>query len=214
MKFNSVISGGILISVLALLSSCVTTTKLMSSWKDDNYAGGHIKSIMIVGVSKDKNNRTHFERAFVEQFKREGVEAVASIDILSKDEEASKDAIKGAAEKLGIETIMVTHLVSVGKDVEVFPASYEYIPVKGSDWLDPYYTRTYTYAREIAPGFSVDITTVQLESNIYETKTEKLIWSAQSRTISEAFEREVKYEIIKDVCWSLVMRLDKDGLLK
>ncbi len=212
MKFNSVIIGGILISVLALLSSCATTTKLISSWKDDNYAGGHIKSIMIVGVSKDKNNRTLFERVFVEQFKRKGVEAVASIDILSKDEEPGKDAIKGAAEKLGIETVMVTHLVSVDKDVEVIPATYEYVPVHRYDQLGAYYTQT--YARQVAPAYAIDITTVQLESNIYETKTEKLIWSAQSRTISEAFEGEAKYEIIKNVTKSLVKRLRKNGLLK
>lgn len=206
MKFNSVINGGVLIGVIALLSSCATTTELISSWKDDNYAGGHIKSIMIVGVSKDKGNRTTFERAFVEQFKGKGVEAVASIDILPKDEEPSKDSIKAAAEKLGIEAVMVTHLVSIDKDSEYIPPSYSYSS------MGPYYGQV--HARQVSPGFNLDLTRVQLESNIYGTKTEKLIWSAQSRTISEEYEVEVKYAIIKDVCKTVVRELRKNGLIK
>ncbi len=207
MKLKTAITFGVLFAFLALLSSCTTTTKLMSSWKDDNYTGGHIKSIMIVGISKNKYNRETFERAFVEQFKRKGVIAVASIDILPGGVEATKESIKYATEKLGIEAVVVTHLVSVDKDREVVPlSSHEYMR------LEPYYA--HTYALQFEPGYLFDKTTVQLESNIYETKTEKLIWSAQSRTISEAWETKVKYEIIKDVCKSLIKDLRKNGLLK
>jgi hypothetical protein len=160
---------------------------------------------MIVGVSKNKYTRADFERAFVEQFKRRGVIAVASIDNLPEGVEATKESIKYAVEKLGIEAVMVTHLVSVDRDREVVPASYEYRR------LEPYYA--HTYALQFEPGYLLDKTTVQLESNIYETKTEKLIWSAQSRTISEALEHEVKYAIIKDVCKSVVEELSKNGLI-
>ena len=55
-----------------ILASCATT-KMTYDWKDDTYAGGHISSVMIVGVSNDKNKRNMFEKVFAKQFRLNGV---------------------------------------------------------------------------------------------------------------------------------------------
>ena len=205
MKIVRVLCGLGMISTF-LLASCATT-EIISDWKDDTYTGGHINSVMIVGVSNDKNKRKIFERAFVKQFRLNGIKGVASIDVISQGEELNKDTIKGVAHRVGADSVIITHLVSVDKKETYHPPTYEY----RSDFpypMGPAYYRTYT--RVSVPGYYTDTKTVFLESNLYETKTEKLIWSAHSKTISQ----DSKFEIIEDVCKAVMTNLRKNGLLK
>jgi len=48
-----------------------------------------------------------------------------------------------------------------------------------------------------------------LETNLYDVKTEKLIWSGQSET----FSRDSKDQIIKDVIKAVINDLQKNKLI-
>ncbi len=189
-----------------ILASCATT-KMTYDWKDETYAGGHISSVMIVGVSNDKNKRNMFEKVFAKQFRLNGVKGVASIDVISQGEELNKDTIKGVAERVGADAVIVTHLVSVDEKDTYHPPTFEYMPTS-TYLMGPAYYQTYT--RVSVPGYYTDTKTVFLESNLYETRSEKLIWSALSRTISQ----DSRYEIIEDVCKAVMTSLRNNGLLK
>ena len=70
-----------------------------------------------------------------------------------------------------------------------------------------FYRSRFSYAHD--PGYSSTSTTVRLETNLYDVKTEKLIWSGQSET----FSRDSKDQIIKDVIKAVINDLQKNKLI-
>jgi hypothetical protein len=55
----------------------------------------------------------------------------------------------------------------------------------------------FSYTRD--PGFSSTNTTVRLETNLYDAKTGKLIWSGQSKTMSKDSTDHIMNDEIKAV---------------
>ena len=200
------IPGSVFIIFLLFFAACAST-KLTGVYNDRNYGGGYLKSVMIVGVSDNLKNRRLFEDTFVEQFKKSGIEAFSGVVVIPKGKKLNKDTIKGAAENLGAETVLVTHLVGVEKKETYVPPSYDYMP-RHHNRLGPYYSSVDQYTH--TPGYYIDHKYVRLESNLYETKTEKLIWSASSETI----DPESVNELIESLCKKVMKSLKDNNLIK
>jgi len=198
-----------ILSILALfiLTSCAPT-KLTKVYKDNAYTGGMINSVLIVGVSENLTNRKMFEQHFKEQFTQNGVKAFSSSEVISPDEELNKDTIKGTAEKLGADAVLVTHLVGVEEKEEYIPPTYTGVPGPQYAHLGRHYDRVYgTY---VEPGYYVKHEYVRLENNLFETKTEKLIWSSASETINPKSVNET----IETLCKVVMKSLRKNDLIK
>ncbi len=190
--------------LLLLLLSC-TTTKLKSVWKDNAY-NGYINSIMVVALAERYEIRKFFEREFVKQFKELGIEAIASVDALPEEKEVNADIIIAEALKRGTEMIMVTHLVSFddksvvssSNSASIFHTYYRNVSIHV---LSPGY-----YAQGIKRTQGVTLTT-----KLYETKTEKLVWSATSKTLEPDFS---EYNIVKSLSKVIIKSLYDTTLLR
>ena len=197
----------ILFILLLSLTSC-GGTKLTSAWKDTSYEGT-IDKIMVVAVTENTRNRLIFEREFVEAFKKIGVEAVASVDIIPSEEKSNEGIILTEARKRGIPMILVTHLIGV-EDKEIYhpPKTYT-APSRGYyGRFNSYYPRVYEYVHE--PGYYTKHESVNLETNLYENKTEKLIWSVTSETL----DPESVNKIIESLSKEVIKNLRKNKLLE
>lgn len=183
-----------------VLTSC-GPTKLTGVWKDSAYTGGYLKSVMVVGVAENLRNRKMFEQFFAEQFQHNGVKAFASSDVISEDKKLDKDTIRGFAEKLGVDAVLVTHLAGVDEKEEYIPSTYNYVPSPHYHNLGRHYPAVYGSVHE--PGYYVTHKYVRLENNLYETRTEKLIWSSASETINPASVNETVESLCKVVMKSL-----------
>jgi hypothetical protein len=181
---------------------------LTSVWKDNTYEGA-IDKIMVVAVTENTRNRLIFEREFVEAFKKIGVEAVASVDVTSSEEKSNEAVILAEARKRGISMILVTHLIGV-EDKEVYhPPTTQAVPVRGyHNRFNSYYPRVYEYVHE--PGYYTQHKNVNLETNLYETRTEKLIWSVTSETI----DPKSVNKIIESLSNEVIKNLRKNNLLE
>lgn len=189
------------------LASC-GGTKLTSVWKDTTY-GGTIDKIMVVAITENTRNRLVFEREFVEAFRKAGVEATASVDVTPKDSESDEDLILAKTRKRGISMILVTHLIGV-QDKEVYhpPQTYT-VPSRGYyNHFHSYYPRVYEYVHE--PGYYTKHKSVNLETNLYEAKTEKLVWSVTSETI----DPESVNTIIESLSKVVIKNLRKNNFLE
>lgn len=186
---------------LVLLNSC-TTTKFQSVWKDEGYKR-HIESIMVVGVAERLDIRKFFEREFVKQFKECGVNAIASVDASTSEKELTEDVILAAAREQGTDMILVTHLLSIGAT-----ASY-HLPKHATNF-HTYYHWAYAYVH--GPQYYTQSSqSVLLATNLYETETEKLIWSVTTKTIDV---HESKFKIIKSKSKGVIKNLRKNKLLQ
>lgn len=168
---------GVLILVAMLLAGCAST-QLNSVWKDPSYQTRPAK-IMVVAVAKNPINRRLFEDEFVQQLKSRGTNAIASYTILSDKQEGDQEVIAKKVAELGADTVLITRLVSK-KTVHVYvPGTPYYPPPFYNSWPD-YYGYGYRYMS--TPGYIAEDEYAVMETNLYEAKSDKLVWAASSET--------------------------------
>lgn len=162
---------------LAVFLSCASS-RITSSWKDDQYSGGPIDRVLVMGISDETHNRRIFEDVFIKEFNSIGVEALASYTIFPGDREIKAAEIKAAARERDIDKVLITHLVDVEKKEVYHPpvSTPAYAYTYGN-----YYHRIYHYTHQ--PGYTTQHEYVKLETGLYDADTEKLIWSAATETV-------------------------------
>jgi hypothetical protein len=184
-KFN-LYSFLILISLL-LMIACAPT-KFASVWKNDSYTGGLLKSVLVVGVSANLKNRVMFEDVFTEKFKEKGIAAVPSYTVILTFEGLSKDAVLNEAEKLGINTILVTQLLGV-KEKYVHYEPLDYDPYRGRTAFQRHFSGPDQYAHSSVTYTKME--NVRLQTNLYQRETQELIWNSVTETLRPESVKEV-----------------------
>ena len=190
------------LSASFLFYSCATT-KITNTWIDDGYRGAPFSDLFVIGVAKEEKTRRSFENKFVEKLKAAGIQAVASSSVMPSDQKIEKEAILAAIEKLDIDAVLVTRLVSLTEEEIRSPSTSEY--GRPDDYQGRYssdYSTEYSYTHQPAQ-YSTSVR-VGLETKLYDAGTEKLIWAATSKTanpksktklfdaVIEAFVRDLK----------------------
>ena len=173
----------IAVSAFLLLFSC-STTQTTDTWVDPSYRGSPVSSVFVIAVTKDGNLRRSFENKFVQQLKATGVRAFPSASEMKLDQKIEKEAVLAIVEKLGADSVLVTHLVSM-KEKEVSTPSATSTRATPDDYHGGTYYEAVAQAYDTSAGAQYNPTRVKvrLESKLYEVKTEKPIWSSQSKTI-------------------------------
>lgn len=187
-----------------LIIAC-SGTSLINTQVDESYRGKPVTNILVIGVTyREKEEvRRSFEDRFVEQLKAAGVEAIASGDAISipADLMLKKDDILKAVNKFNNDAVIITHVVGKEKKEIYTPATRSYGGYYG------YYG--YVFGHTHSPGYSSTNTSYRLETNLYDVKTEKLIWSGKSETLNPDSGKQMIDDVIKLV----IQDLQKKNLL-
>ena len=172
-----------------ILMSCASTT-LVSSWKDETHSG-KVKNVLIIVVAEKPGARRVFEREYMLQLKGYGVNAVPSHEVIPADKMMDKETILSSIEGLGIDSVLITSLVSRETITTVFPGWYGH------------------YSNVYKRGFTDDI--VNLETALYNVKSGKMIWSTLSETT--IMEGESSFKKIRPFIETILKNLSKDNLI-
>ena len=163
---------------MAMIVTACASTRLTSVWKDPSYQSRPAK-IMVIGLAKNPINRRLFEDEFVRQLESNGTDAIASYTVIPDKKEGDEEAVAKKVAELGADTVLITRLVSK-KIVQVYvPGTAYYPPPYYGRWPD-YYGHGYRYM--YTPGYIAEDEYAVVETNLYEAKTDKLIWAATSET--------------------------------
>ena len=190
-----------------LFFSCATT-KITETWKDDGYRGAPFSDLFVIGVAKEEKTRRSFENKFVEKLKAAGIQAVASSSVMESDQKIEKAAILAAIEKLDIDAVLITRLISLKEEEIRSPSTNEY--GRPDDYQGRYssdYSTAYGYAHQ--PAQYTTSVRVGLETKLYDAGTEKLIWAATSKTANP----KSNIKLFDSVIEALVRDLKKNKLL-
>lgn len=195
------------ILVLTIFLTGCAETKVTSVWVDQEYQGEGINNIFVVGVSKDGGLRRIFEDEFVNLFKEKGVTATASYRVVPDEDLRDEKKLDSMVKESGSDTILMTRLIDIRKDTQYIPPDYVYAPPAYyyGGWHG-YYNRAYM----VSPGYTVEYETAVLETNVYDLKTDKLIWSARSDAPTDG--KMGKH--IKDFARSIITQLSEAKLIK
>jgi len=202
--FGSVI--GILALTTVFLTGC-SQTKVTSVWVDPEYQGDGIDNVFVVGVSKDGGLRRIFEDEFVSLFKERGVTATSSYRLVPDEDLRDEKILDEKVNASGSDTILMTRLIDIRKDTQYVPPDYVYAPPPYyyGGWHG-YYNRAYM----VSPGYTVEYETAVLETNLYDLKSDKLIWSARSDAPTDG--NMGKH--IKDFAKSIISQLAEAKLIR
>jgi hypothetical protein len=179
---------GVTAAVCLIFAASCSLTNLNAVWKDPQYQGGKLKNVLVIGGSTNQVVRRIFEDEFTARLKTRGTNAIPSYSIFPSEKTLDKDAIESKSRDLGIDSMLIARVVDTKTKRESTSAPYNY-----------YYQDTYfydwpnRYSRFNSgpiPGryyddrrYYSEYEVVNLETNIYDTQTGKLIWSALSDTV-------------------------------
>jgi len=174
---------------LFLLASCASSsTSLKNVWEEPAYSGGPFKRIIVFGLGADGVLSHTFEDVFAGELKLRGVEAIPGYTVVPEGEQATRENIEKAAKTAGADGFLVARLVKTDKETQYAPgyminteanmARDQSIGMYNSFY--GYNTAAVTYAPPTAYQYEV----VTVETNLWDVKSEKLVWSATSQTFA------------------------------
>ena len=201
MKLKHGLIYGTLIICAFLFASCATTT-ITDVWKDKAYQG-KAQKIVVIMVARTEYLRNMFEGRFVAELRARGNNAIQSHKIVTFEQLPDKELVKSKIKSTGADTVLISRLVD-SKTIETYvPGQIHGVPITHSYW------GTYYEIVFVDYGYTGDIQVAYIETNLYDVKTEKLIWSAHSKTERTAGEQQLINTFI-DI---IVKKLSSDKII-
>lgn len=162
--------------------SCGTSSSLVQRWSDPNFEGQPGQKMIIIALAKSERNQKTWEGAFANILREVKVQPIAGSTVLPLQQAADEAALKQAVKETGADLAAVTRLVSVDKETTYVPGSAYYTPAPAYYGFYGYYASS--YAMVSTPGYYQEDKVYSVETNVYDVRTEKLVWSGVTETIN------------------------------
>lgn len=185
-----------------ILAACATptTTHVTSQWKDTRYHE-KIHKVLVISLAEEPAIRQSFEKTMVEKLHGQGVEAVASSDIIPADAKIDRKTVRAAMAGKGFDTVLVSRLIGIDTSTAYIP------PAPSTESFDVYYS--HAYATVFTPGYLARRTVVSIEIKLYDTGRGHLIWSLTSQT----FNHSNVMDVIHSLSGTIIHNLRQQGLI-
>ncbi len=188
-------------SLAVLTLSASSGTGVTPGWADTHSQGPAPENVMIAGLAQNPDNRALFEKILVKEFARQGITATPGLSLMSDAGNTATAELLAQARKAGIDFVIVTRVVDITeKEILVF----EYNPILfayeggGNPYSEVDKFRKKTRLRE---------TFYTLETHLYDSKTEKIIWTGVAET-EKPDSIFAPREVIASVCRVISKKLD------
>ena len=193
----------LVLCVLAFFSSSCASTRITDVWKAEDYQG-KAEKIVVIMAAKEAESRKLFEDRFVAVLRARGNNAMQSYQIISLEQLPDRELVKAKITESGADTVLISRLVNL-KTIESYVPGQRYVVPNAYYGWGPYYTVVLADY-----GHTADTRVVYIETNLYNIQTEKLIWSAHSRT-----ERtEGQQQLIKAFADIMTNKLASDRIIR
>jgi len=174
--------GRFVLVLIALLVGGVTgcaSTRLVNAWQDPKFTGPPLHTIMVLRVTNQASVRRTFEDELVRQLQARGVQAVASYTLIPEDGEVPKERLAEAVKASDVQGVLITRLVKVDRQTQVYPGSYPPGPYMG---FYGYYSGAWVGAYDPGQVYTYDVVTV--ETSLFDAKADKLIWAGTTESFA------------------------------
>jgi hypothetical protein len=227
MKMKKITNFIILASII-FAAGCGSSTKLVGSWTDKENKSTHLEKIGIAALTPNTSGRYLIERAIASNFKTNSINAVATYDTwplagrigenpeVFKDSEALRNKVKAKVAEQEMDGLMIINLIDK-ETSERYVNTNNFYGAAGyyggapmgtiGYYGHPYgaYYNYYAYAAGTAydTGYYVKDVTYYIEAKLFDTKNDKLLWTARTKTTNlEDVEKEAAVFadlIVKDI---------------
>jgi hypothetical protein len=144
-------------------------------------------------AAKSPDRRNLFEDRFSAELDARGNNAFQSYTIIPMEQLPDKEMVKSKIRSSGADTVLISRLVDT-KEIESYrPEQREVYGIVFADY-----------------GYTGDVQVAYIETNIYDVKTEKLIWSGHSKTERTEGEQQLINAFIK----VMIKKMSSAGIIK
>lgn len=186
-----------------LLSCSQATTQITGSWKDPGARS--YKDFFVIVLSTKPDVRKTLEYDIAYRLKKEGSKTEASLEVfpnaVKPDTPDERAAAVEKIQNLGHDGIITVSLVKKEETARYMPGAVQYAPTNigyGTGYNNQPYNSAagpgyynsfgtyynYNYATYAQDSYYETENTYFLETNLYDSKSAKLVWSAQSATFN------------------------------
>jgi hypothetical protein len=186
--------------ILLFLMSC-TTTKIVSSWSepDKQITINNLNKVLVVALFKSETSQHKAEDQMVEYLNGKGVQSYNYFE--SNFNKNNETVIRQKIKKDGFDGVVTMRLIDVDKEKIYTPRQPNFYPVYYSNFSSYYYNR---WNYNSTPGYYTTTKTFTVETNVYSIKTDKIIWTALTKTTDPAGVKAMTEEIAKVVFKQMV----------
>lgn len=190
---------GTLIASLMFCVSCASTS--LTTWADPNARNEPLRKIAVFGMFHKLRARIAFERAMVEKLRKNGIEAVASLDLVSPDTNLRerKEEVKRLTTEAGADGVLTCKVLSVDTELAYAPGADYY-------YYDYYWQYTDVFS---SPGYITSFTVVTIDTRLYNNTTDRLVWAGESET----YNADSLDDIARELSGRVAASLAKAGLI-
>ncbi|MGZ3900526.1 MAG: hypothetical protein ACXVNM_00095 [Bacteroidia bacterium] len=202
----------LVLSFAIFLISCYSSSKITGSWKSPKQTDKTYKSIFIAALTGNTVAKATIEKDLEQMLNKYGIGTVKSLDEFPPSFERDsirKEVLIERVRKKGSEAILTVTLLR--KETESRYTTGNYAPMGRWGYYGSfggYYNYWYPYAYSDTYYTRDDV--YYLETNLYDSATEELIWSAQSQTYS--YDGLATHS--KEFSNIIGVQMKKDGILK
>jgi len=200
----------LLVWVVAVFTAGCASTRLDSTWRDQDDRGGPLRKVAIFVITKDQNLQRFAEDQAVRSLPA-GTAGVASYTIFARpDEDETK--VRERLTREGYDGAIVSRTVAVDKSKTYVPPQAHIVP--GPFVGLPYYGSFYgyypwAYHTYVTPGYMLDTTRILIETLVYRLPNGKPVWSG----VTESINPDSSLDLVKELVRILRAELQKEQLL-
>jgi hypothetical protein len=201
----------LLAAVLAIpLILAASSPKLLLSWKNPDYSGGHFTNILVLALNGKAENRAEFEDELVAAIARPGIQATQSYVFLPRPNVTPIDMkdLKAVIREQKFDAIVVARLTkAVNKTTYVPGQAYNPYPLYGN--FVGYYSAMSPLV--YSPGYMEKEKLALVETNFYSTVKPdgELVWTGTTNT----FDANSPMKVIRELVQVVIKELEKQDVI-
>ena len=188
----------LLLYVAVLLLTSCASTEVVNTWKDDTQSQ-QFTNVLVVVVNKVPAYRTLIENELVDTIKKSGADAKSAAVILPNTDLTDEATASSAIQDAGADGVMVVRLVDTTKEQVYTPGTTYVQGAYGGRYnrgWHGYYDSGYRVTN--TPGYYSEYNVSTVETAIFDTATNKRVWSTITST-TEAREIDAIKSFLKAI---------------
>jgi hypothetical protein len=207
----------VIIAIALMCFGCKPATEITGSWKNENANAvtENVNTIFVTALTEKINARQTVEKELAAALNQKGYKTIKSFDVMppsfTDGKMPDKSALLSKINKTGAQAILTVALIDKETDNRYVPGNYGYAPIPRFGYYGTFWNYYNNWFPTLySPGYYAEDKVYFIETNLYDAKTEELIWSAQSET----YNPKTLADFSEDFAKVVVSRMEKEGLLK
>lgn len=198
----------ILLGFVAFIMGCASATRVTDTWQNPDFPSPEYNRVFVAALIGDISARQTIEDEMAIRLENQGIQVIKSTEAFppdfTEDPLDDKEAILNKVREENSDAILTVSVIDEETDTRYVAGDVTYNPTLrfgfyGDFWgyFSHYYPQLYD------PGYYAKDKIYFLETNLYDADSEKLVWSAQSRSYNpedvEMFSAEVAQTTMKEL---------------